>query len=764
MKKIRRLLSLMTAFVIAAGSISAAFTTANAAEIDDQPSQTQDRTMYYVKDYTLTGNYIVDYLNVARAQMGKTKSQLHYTESWCANFANDCARLTGMPDNIIPYNYGMRASCAYMYEYMLDYCNARIIDRAEDTQPGDLVFYYCPAAGFFLHVGIIENSDYFIEGNRKYYDSEPERKVCHLSFNYNYKCYVHPTGINDYESGHVERIYVRPNYGVQAPKMFESKIPDDYALPEKTLEYDGSSVFYGRGVAWVQAVLGQAGFLNKIDARYDEETRNAVNAFFRSKGLPETGIVDENAAKLLQEEWELLKNPQIDNAKINQSRFHYYNDTVSFTADIKRADKAELVVKSGENELFRKEGSSVSVPAEDFKPGEYTAYFEAKNEYSTVTSDIMSFTVESFEPGEPHFKGTDADTYSTAVFTWKTADKAESYTIKISDENSGEEYITKSGIEDRRFAIKLPEGKYTADITSVNKIASTKGNAVSFTVNEGKPSDLGESFYAQMKINQNNTSIGIKKIAPIVIDGSQGGTVWYFTRQENGSYIIKECEDGRVLTLLKDGSAEVREANGSAEQQWYIGINGKGQMLIPFSDESKILRCTKDGVYCAVSDGSVGEEISIVEVNAVHDYHITSYTEEQGGTIERVVYECSICGDVHEKRSGNDLPDTPDSPDTADTADSADAASHGNKSDIDPIDKIIILGDVDRDRVLTIDDSFKILRFTVGLEELNYRQQIIADVNADDTVDTADVMLIARYVLKLPQRSQTGDTVIIAAE
>lgn len=749
MRKIRKLLCLVTALVIAASCMSAAFTTANAAEIEDQPSLTQDRTMYYVKDYTLTGNYIVDYLNVARAQMGKTKSQLNYTESWCANFANDCARLTGMPDNIIPYNYSMRASCAYMYDYMRNYCNARIIDRAEDTQPGDLVFYYCPAAGFFLHVGIIENSDYFIEGNRKYYDSEPERKVCHLSFNYNYKCYVHPTGVNDYESGHVERIYVRPNYGVEAPKMFESKIPDDYALPEKTLEYNEYSVFYGRGVAWVQAVLGQAGLMNKIDARYDEETRNAVNAFFRSKGLPETGVVDENAVKLLQEEWEILKNPQINNARVNQSIFHYYSDTVSFSADIRNADTVELVVKSGEKELFRKDGASVSVPAEELKPGSYTAYFEAVNDYSTVASDIMSFTVESFEPKAPHFKVTDADTYSAAVFNWKTADKAESYTVKISDENSGKEYITKSGIERNHLAIRLPKGQYKAEITSVNKIASTKGNTVSFTVDEGRPSDFGESFYAQIKINGNDASLGLNTVKPIVSDNSQGGTVWYFTRRENGSYIIKECEDGRALTLLNDGSAEIREDNGSAEQQWYIGVSGNSQMLIPAADESKVLRCTKDGAYCAVSDGSIGEEISVEEVSAVHNYHIASYTEEKNGTVERVVYECSVCEDVYEKVSETEV---------SDTNDTADDASESNYH---PNDAIIILGDVDRDRNLTIDDSFKILRFTVGLEELNYRQRIIADVNTDGTVDTADVMLVARFVLKLSQRSHTGDAVFI---
>ena len=54
---------------------------------------TQNRTGNFSRNYSITGNGAEDIVNVARAQLGKTGSQLGYSEQWCADFVSDCAIL-----------------------------------------------------------------------------------------------------------------------------------------------------------------------------------------------------------------------------------------------------------------------------------------------------------------------------------------------------------------------------------------------------------------------------------------------------------------------------------------------------------------------------------------------------------------------------------------------------------------------------------------------------------------------------------------------
>ena len=65
---------------------------------------TQSRTENFNKTYSLGSNQAENLVNVALKQVGKRKANLGYTEPWCADFVCDCAKLTGMADNIIPYN------------------------------------------------------------------------------------------------------------------------------------------------------------------------------------------------------------------------------------------------------------------------------------------------------------------------------------------------------------------------------------------------------------------------------------------------------------------------------------------------------------------------------------------------------------------------------------------------------------------------------------------------------------------------------------
>ena len=157
---------------------------------------TQSRSDNFDKSYSLGNNQVDNLVNVAQKQIGKRKSELGYTEAWCADFVCDCAKLTGMADNIIPYNYGSRGACTSLYNYMLNNCSARSVSSREK---GDIIFYYCSGCGRYVHTGIVLDGTYSIEGN---YDG----KVTKVK-----NSYTDSAG-HKLSSGTITRKYLRPNY------------------------------------------------------------------------------------------------------------------------------------------------------------------------------------------------------------------------------------------------------------------------------------------------------------------------------------------------------------------------------------------------------------------------------------------------------------------------------------------------------------------------------------------------------------------------
>ena len=68
-------------------------------------SATQSMTANFYTTFAISGNPAVDVVRVAEAQLGRNRASMGYTEHWCADFVNDCAKLINIPDNVIPHNY-----------------------------------------------------------------------------------------------------------------------------------------------------------------------------------------------------------------------------------------------------------------------------------------------------------------------------------------------------------------------------------------------------------------------------------------------------------------------------------------------------------------------------------------------------------------------------------------------------------------------------------------------------------------------------------
>lgn len=149
------------------------------------------------KNYSLSGNSAEKMISVATAQLGRTKGEMGYYDSWCARFVSDVASIVG-ESTAIPYNAG----CRQLYNAIK---NAGGKD-VSTPQKGDIVFFVCTAckvSGYnnaFSHVGIMmDGSGMCISGN--------------------YSGRVTKHSVNSYanephsvSSGVVTLKYVRPNY------------------------------------------------------------------------------------------------------------------------------------------------------------------------------------------------------------------------------------------------------------------------------------------------------------------------------------------------------------------------------------------------------------------------------------------------------------------------------------------------------------------------------------------------------------------------
>lgn len=163
----------------------------------------------YFKSVTLTGDMATDIANVAYAQVGKTYYDLGYDEIgatyWCARFVSDCARIAGVPLNVIGKTAGASAASFGLTKN-------QIIDKS-NAKNGDLVFWVCNHSDCSdapnWHVGIYYNGKVVSGSN----GSNPSNVRYYSDSSY--------THGNSAHNSYIEAVYYRPNYTSNATKRIE---------------------------------------------------------------------------------------------------------------------------------------------------------------------------------------------------------------------------------------------------------------------------------------------------------------------------------------------------------------------------------------------------------------------------------------------------------------------------------------------------------------------------------------------------------------
>ena len=735
----------IAALALACVTMTAAFSPAVYAY--EQPKEipvsgTQNRSYNFHDNYTLTGNYADDLINVAQAQLGLTTKEAGYSEDWCANFVADCARLTEMPNNIIPYDYSLVAGCRFFYSYILDYCGAEVITDENDVMSGDLVFYYCPYSDFYLHVAIVESSKYYLEGNIT--TAKDREEVIRSKFNYEFGCYMHNDEVDTTLSGHVKRFYVRPNYGKPPEKLYTDPDPINYYPPERELSYKEPIPSCGFDVCWVQTILKRTGYSDTVNGIYDIKTKNAIERFQSDNNLYADGVTRFDTIDKLKALYDDLYKPKLDNFSA-QSSF-YLDKEILFDISGTNYDTVKMVIKdeNGETVYINNDFSvSTPIPARAFGKGNFTASCTLRNKYGDSSAANISFTVTDPLPDTPELAIDNTNTVP-AVFSWKPTDNTTAYDLYIADTN-GNTYKAITNITDYSHTIFLAAGEYSAYLVAKNETVSSQSETIRFSTNKVEAAHLDKEFYA--KLYNNDLSLTASNSLTLKANSNLLSHKWHFVQQADNTYTITNCKTGEAITIGSKGAVILSNPADTILQKWIPVETLDGFIFVSAFDKTKLLTFTDGEAYIDRSQDCKTEAIRLEYIDTPHSYTLTEICKPTDNADGYANYICTVTEETQTKTIPYHSPDTPDKPgiDTNDTPDKP----------------LRLIGDVNSDGKVSTGDSLLLLRCAIGLYKLDEISQILHDINFDGRITSADSMKILQYAVGIENDSSIGRSVII---
>ena len=250
-----------------------------------------------------------------------------------------------------------------------------------------------------------------------------------------------------------------------------------------------------------------------------------------------------------------------------------FNWTISNNANV-------YSVKIRKNGSFFKENTTTATSWSVILPvGNYEAYVDSCNDSGYTCSNTVKFTIEKGNPvpGNTTVSVVAGTNYTPSSISWTKTANTNEYDVKIwrGTAQKGEAYKILWGEKGTSCLVNLPSGYYEAYVDSRNNYeCSMSNNIVKFTVTDGNYLDVGDDFYASLLIYKNwlNVTNVDGSIAVQKSENASARQIWFFDRQSDGSYLIKNCADGSYLDSCSPngGLAQSKKYNGSNSQKWYI--------------------------------------------------------------------------------------------------------------------------------------------------------------------------------------------------
>ena len=535
---------------------------------------TQDKSGNFSRNYSLGNDLRQNLVNVATAQIGKTKSDLGYTEAWCADFVTDCARLTGMSDSIIPYNYSARGGCKYLYPYMKNQCGAQPVS---DRQKGDIVFYYCSECGTYVHVGIVLDGSNSIEGN---YGG----KVTKVG-----NSYTDSSG-HTLKSGTIQRHYLRPNYS-DVPNNFPGEEDTSYNVPAWVTANQQSNTYDGNGY------MESGHYIDAGDNCYIEKVFK--NGFCILTYPTSSG------------ERRAYAKADIFNIPKKSTQVSGLDLGTNFYAAILHAATSNALTNESDNVTFRCNKAKKT----------QIWYFERRSDGAYKISNCH----------EANKVLGIADNASNPQANVKVCSSNDSEAQRWFITGSEGQFVFKSQNGD--VVLDLQGGNYsegvnaqvdTPNYTDAQKFSIVKKDKA--IIDLGDPLDLGSDFYASiLHASTGNAVTASSDNVAFYADKQKTHQKWHFQREANGSYRITNCCYDKVLSVtngfvLSGANVQIDNKYYKPFQRWFIlGTAGKYYLLSEGGDCVLDLQggVFYDGVNAEVCNlnSSQAQQFSIVKRN-----------------------------------------------------------------------------------------------------------------------------------------------------
>ncbi|MBR2176719.1 MAG: InlB B-repeat-containing protein, partial [Clostridia bacterium] len=492
---------------------------------------TQNRTANFSRNYTLTGNGAADILNIAKAQIGKTGSNLGYSEAWCANFVSDCAELAGQ-SSAVPRH----ANVDGLTTNLLKAGGVKYTNISQ-AQPGDIVFYDGnDRNGSPNHVEIVGyvsgGKIYSIGGNTSYVNSVYTSKVSTVRYYGNYFLY-----------------FIRPNYTSGGTSTPGSIVVDpDIGYPEPTRNLSVQSPYMtGDDVKWVQKALTMLGYSLNTDGIYGSSTKSVVLSFQKNNGLTADGIVGAGTRAKIKE---LIQANKVKPVDIGTNFYAMICHNGKVLSQIN--DNVVLSTESGaQNQLW---------------------YFERIDGlYYKITNK------ENFKVLDAAGQGT---SNGTNVGTYKSNDTAAQRWCFV---KSGDNLIIIPKYSSN-IALDL-YGGYMDDGTNIQLYERNNTFSQVFIVIEEQKVDIGTDFYAYiansgMVLEQTNDNV------VLAIETGSKNQLWHFEKTDGLYYKItneenKKCLDAAGQVTSNGTNVGTYANNNTDAQRWYFVKSGGNYNIIP---------------------------------------------------------------------------------------------------------------------------------------------------------------------------------------
>ncbi len=225
-------------------------------------------------------------------------------------------------------------------------------------------------------------------------------------------------------------------------------------------------------------------------------------------------------------------------------------------------------------------------------PGYYQAYVSCSNFSGYIDSSRIEFNIYGNVPPDPWIYAEKSTVLVNESITVVYNASTTTY-FALGFDRYGERIhsVRREWYETTYTTSFDKPGTYTVYISAYNDYGYADSRKVTFTVHDKEISNVGEVFYG--KILNKEYWKPIKNDNSVVTMNAERGLadeLWKFIRQEDGSYEIASCLDGKSLIAEKNENNTVMQvwvgdATETNRKQWFIYEKNGGLILKPKCSE-----------------------------------------------------------------------------------------------------------------------------------------------------------------------------------